>query len=75
MSKKIFNSLQGKIRLTSCQQVFESKTKHLKTAEFLRAWNNFSRSQAPSSLELLSLVLIDFHCFFHSFSLIFNKFQ
>ena len=64
MSKKHFNFLQGKIRLTSCQQVSESKMKHVKTAEFLRAWNSFSRSQAPSSLELLSLMLIDFHCFF-----------
>ena len=68
MSKKKINFLQGKIRLTSCQQVFESKTKDLKTAEFLRAWNSFSRSQAPSSLELLSLVLIDFHCFLFIFT-------
>ena len=75
MSKKHFNFLQGKIRLTSCQQVFESKMKHVKTAEFLRAWNSFSRSQAPSSLESLSLMLIDFPCFLNIFSLIFLDFQ
>ena len=44
--------------------IVQDQRKHMKTAQFLKAWNSFSRSQAPSSLELLSLMLIDFHRFF-----------